>query len=303
MTKYGGSANKNLGDAYLLVWKFPNPEQLKLKEPLDKIKFTAENRNIADMSVFAFLKVLARINKYQHIRKYRKHAGLNQAIENYKVRMGFGLHQGWAIEGAIGSYFKIDASYLSPNVNMASRLEMATMQYGVHILVSGELVPILTRDVRKLMREVDTVTVKGSAKPIKLFTVDVQVDEITEVTDRFKKLEIKDKKRMLDREKFVLWESLKRRAMSTISVYRNDNDFSDLRRNYNKEFANNWKDAYEAYIAGDWSKAHRLLKDGQEMCPEDGPTKTLLNVIDRMRVAPGYNAPADWEGWRALTEK
>lgn len=51
--------------------------------------------------------------------------------------MGFGLHVGWAIEvfiifrfiylkGAIGSYFKIDASYLSPNVNMASRLEAAT---------------------------------------------------------------------------------------------------------------------------------------------------------------------------------
>ena len=50
---------------------------------------------------------------------------------------------------------------------------MATMQYGVHILVSGELVPICTKDVKKLMREVDTVKVKGSDKPIKLFTVDV----------------------------------------------------------------------------------------------------------------------------------
>ena len=40
--------------------------------------------------------------------------------------MGFGLHVGWAIEGAIGSNFKIDASYLSPNVNMASRLDADT---------------------------------------------------------------------------------------------------------------------------------------------------------------------------------
>ena len=31
---------------------------------------------------------------------------------------------GWAIEGAIGSEYKIDASYLSPHVNMASRLEV-----------------------------------------------------------------------------------------------------------------------------------------------------------------------------------
>ena len=40
--------------------------------------------------------------------------------------MGFGLHVGWGIEGAIGSTFKIDASYLSPNVNMASRVNYAT---------------------------------------------------------------------------------------------------------------------------------------------------------------------------------
>jgi len=217
--------------------------------------------------------------------------------------MGFGLHQGWAIEGAIGSYFKIDASYLSPNVNMASRLEMATMQYGVHILISGELYPILSKEVRKLTREVDTVKVKGSDKPMKLFTIDVQVDEIPEVTDRFKKLVIKDKKRMLDREKFVLWESLKRRAMSTFSVFKNDNDFSDLRKNFNKDFNNVWTAAYTAYISGDWSSAHRLLKDGQEICPEDGPTKTILKVIETMSVRPGYNAPADWDGWRALTEK
>ena len=33
--------------------------------------------------------------------------------------MGFGLHVGWAIEGAIGSEYKIDASYLSPNAFIA----------------------------------------------------------------------------------------------------------------------------------------------------------------------------------------
>lgn len=51
--------------------------------------------------------------------------------------MGFGLHLGWAIEGPIGSHFKIDASYLSPNVNMASRLNAATRQFGVPLIFSG----------------------------------------------------------------------------------------------------------------------------------------------------------------------
>ena len=41
---------------------------------------------------------------------------LNALIPGYKVKMGFGLHIGWAIEGAIGSDQKIDASYLSPQV-------------------------------------------------------------------------------------------------------------------------------------------------------------------------------------------
>lgn len=53
--------------------------------------------------------------------------------------MGFGLHFGWAIEGAIGSDYKIDASYLSPNVNIASRLEAATKQYGVSLLLSEDI--------------------------------------------------------------------------------------------------------------------------------------------------------------------
>ena len=47
-------------------------------------------------------------------------------MPDYSVKLGYGLHLGWAIEGAIGSVFKIDASYLSPNVNMAARLETAT---------------------------------------------------------------------------------------------------------------------------------------------------------------------------------
>ena len=77
--------------------------------------------------------------------------------------MGFGLHCGWAIEGTIGSEYKIDASYLSPNVNLASRLEAATKQYGVPLLFSGEMHSILSAEVQRFACEIDTVTVKGSA--------------------------------------------------------------------------------------------------------------------------------------------
>jgi class 3 adenylate cyclase len=54
----------------------------------------------------------------------------------FQLRMGFGLHAGWAIEGAVGSLQKVDATYLSPHVNMAARMEAATRQFGVSILMT-----------------------------------------------------------------------------------------------------------------------------------------------------------------------
>ncbi len=40
-------------------------------------------------------------------------------LPGFTFSLGFGLHFGWAVECAIGSQHKIDASYLSPNVNLA----------------------------------------------------------------------------------------------------------------------------------------------------------------------------------------
>jgi hypothetical protein len=44
-----------------------------------------------------------------------------------------------AAQGAIGSMLKIDASYLSPHVNLAARLETGTHQFGVDILFSEQV--------------------------------------------------------------------------------------------------------------------------------------------------------------------
>lgn len=97
-----------------------------MKGKFENSKVSLQNQVIADVSVFSFLKIIAKLNKYKHILKYNQDREMLQRVKDFKVRMGFGIHQGWAIEGAIGSYFKIDASYLSPNVNMAARLEAAT---------------------------------------------------------------------------------------------------------------------------------------------------------------------------------
>ena len=155
--KYGGSANKNIGDAFLLVWKFKDQDEFFTEDANCRLdyenrKFSLINQQLADLSLFSFLKIIAKINKFTHILKYQKNEELQKRMPGFKVRMGFGLHQGWAIEGAIGSLHKIDASYLSPNVNMAARLEAATKQYGVNLLLSDAMHAMFTDEIKLLCR-------------------------------------------------------------------------------------------------------------------------------------------------------
>jgi class 3 adenylate cyclase len=121
---------------------------------------------LVDMSALSFIKIISAIKVSRNLVKYKENKELNVRMPNYSVKMGFGLHVGWAIEGAIGSFYKIDASYLSPNVNMASRLEAATKQFGVPLLLSGQLIEAMTPKTRSYMRMIDRVTVKGSIEPL-----------------------------------------------------------------------------------------------------------------------------------------
>lgn len=73
--------------------------------------------------------------------------------------MGFGLHVGWAIEGAIGSQLKIDATYVSPNVEMADRLEASSKTFGVPIIMSHWFVGLLSPAAVNFLRPLDRVKV------------------------------------------------------------------------------------------------------------------------------------------------
>jgi class 3 adenylate cyclase len=91
------------------------------------------------MSVISFLLLISGLKRNRKMMKYKKHQGLNDRLPNYEVKLGLGMHLGYAIEGPIGSYYKIDASYLSPHVRMSERLEGATKSYQAPILISGSL--------------------------------------------------------------------------------------------------------------------------------------------------------------------
>jgi len=133
---------------------------------------------LADMSVISFLLLISGLKRNRKMLKYKKHKGLNERMANYEVRLGLGMHMGYAIEGAIGSYYKIDASYLSPNVRMSERLEGLTKHYKVPILISGDLWEHLSTETQVVCRQVDYAMMTGMKDPVKLFTVDVDPSSI-----------------------------------------------------------------------------------------------------------------------------
>ena len=99
-------------------------------------------------------------------------------------------------------------------MNIASRLEAATKQYGVPLLVSGEMNDAISDPVQKYLRHIDTVTVKGSVKPMRLYTVDLDPSSLPPVVGKpnnknansYAKRQIKKKLDKGDSMSFELFE-------------------------------------------------------------------------------------------------
>ena len=183
--RYSGAANKNIGDAFLLVWKF-DEDSMELDQETDEISLIPSNKvsQLCDMSMISFLKIMAALKRSRKMKVYAKHEGLNRRMPGYSVRLGFGLHLGWAIEGAIGSYYKIDASYLSPHVNMAGRLEEMTKAFGAPMLISGSVYDFFTEGCKAMCRQIDHVIIKGMDETLRLFTCDAYIEDLVLEEDK-----------------------------------------------------------------------------------------------------------------------
>jgi len=338
--EWGGAANKNIGDAFLLVWLLLETEDQKkligvsesrqgtpVKTPLVDVapqtrtpeghpsddelgltrtrsKFLEEKdvsermTELADRALVSFIKIIAEIRRASDLSAYAKHPKIIPKFGlNYAVHIGFGLHCGWSIEGAIGSEYKIDASYLSLHVNIAARLQSATKQYGVDLLMSQHMYQTLSPKARDRCRQLDVVMLKGTKTPVGIFCFDVN-----------KKIFATPEGHMVGQmipPNEMTMETLAAKGVDWMFLM--DQDIVNLQKGISLEFQSTWRQAFAFYIEGEWTRALEMLQKCLALMPGDGPSEALALYMKSQgtqeeqehRLAP----PADWSGSRALHAK
>jgi len=140
-----GSVDKFIGDAILAVWG-----HVKSEGPARDVTLAIEAALLMDES-------LERLNA-----EWR-----SRGLKTFE--MGCGVNFGEVIFGNIGSSRKMEPTVIGDAVNVTSRLEGLTKDYGRHLLV-GEAAADLVSDTFRL-QFVDRVTMKGKTKPLRVYSV------------------------------------------------------------------------------------------------------------------------------------
>lgn len=139
--KYGGTLDKYIGDALMAVFGSP--------APLEEHSWCA---------------IQTAIEMRQRLQTFNAERKANNLMP---ISIGMGIHSDEVVSGNIGSSKRMELTSIGDGVNLASRLEGTSKQYGTDLVISESTY----RDYadRLYVRELDFITVKGKSEPVTIY--------------------------------------------------------------------------------------------------------------------------------------
>ena len=146
---HGGTIDKFIGDCIMAFWNAP------LDDPDHAVHAVA-----AGLDMLAAIEILN-----GELKREAEASG----TPFYPLKVGVGINTGECVVGNMGSSRRFDYSALGDAVNLASRLEGTSKNYGVSLLIGEETARQVATAFNVL--ELDRVTVKGRTTPSPVYTV------------------------------------------------------------------------------------------------------------------------------------
>lgn len=290
--EYGGAPNRNNGNTILLIWRVGMAEA--------ETDVGAERR-MSEMALVAAARILTSVHSSPVLAEFAAHPGFRGRYgAKYQVDLSFGLHGGWAIEGAVGSEFKIDASYFGPHVNIAYDMETATLLYGVPLLATSAVVRKCGQAMLQQCRLIDNIHIPGAVESHQIYSLDLDFRKVK--MDSEEPLDIRwNAKSRFSARKWLDGERKKnlQTDVSFAGKFLNDPKIHAVRKAFTDEFNCTFNEGYQNFFAGEWDAAFlRFNRTTGILGFEDGPSQVLLDCIRFFAFQP----PPNWTGKRTFTD-
>ncbi|HEY6023175.1 MAG TPA: adenylate/guanylate cyclase domain-containing protein [Pseudolabrys sp.] len=163
--EHKGTIDKYMGDAIMAFWNAPLHD--------------------AQHEVNACEAALEMLQRVETLNQQREQQAKETGHRFIPLRVGVGINTGKCVVGNMGSDLRFNYSVLGDPVNLASRLEGQSKNYGVPIIIGSKTAASL-RD-RFAVLELDCITVKGKTEPESVYTVLGRTD--VAASERFEQLQ------------------------------------------------------------------------------------------------------------------
>jgi hypothetical protein len=276
-----------------MVWKFQEDDLIKTSSKVLPNPLSQSVRLQTAFALLSAVRICVKVARSSSMSMYHVNPKITTRIPYFSNKLTVGLHVGWGIEGPVGSVLKIDATYISPDVNIASRLESATRIYGVLILTSEAFFRHLDEPIQAYLRHVDTVNFKGSEEAIQLYSFDISLRNLGTSFKLPNKI-------LTDEKKEKIREAFEFNYFSIHLLFNKSKKLQLMREMHTAAFRADYDQALLQYQNKQWEAAGRTLRDKYlHHLPTDGPSNTLLRYMEELN----YKPPLDWAGVRVLHSK